>query len=66
MRKYNLKRNKAYYEGKVIGIDVCICELNEIIINNLYRADNTRLYILKDKLENLRSEAVKNYKEIKV
>lgn len=64
MRKYNLKRCKAYYEGKVCALNECILELDRIATTKFGLPENTALYYLRDRLYDMRIGEIDKYNEI--
>ena len=64
MRKYNLKRDKAYYEGKVCGLNECIVALDQLATTKFGATENIALYCLRDQLYDMRMDEIIKYMNI--
>ena len=64
MRKYNLKRDKAYYEGKVCALNECIMALDQIATTKFGPKENIALYYLRDRLYDMRMDEIIKYNKI--
>ena len=64
MRKYNLKRDKAYYEGKVCALNECIIVLDQLATTKFRPNENIALYCLRDKLYDMRMDEIVKYNNI--
>lgn len=68
MRKYNLKREAAWYQGEVMAYGECLIYIDDLIgryAGNSTTAD-TVLLLLKDKLSRAQYSALQDYNNIKV
>lgn len=65
MRKYLLKRDKAYYEGKVCALNECILTLDQLVTTKFGPKENIALYYLRDQLYNMRLDEIIKYNKIK-
>ena len=64
MRQYLLKRDKAYYEGKVCALNECIIVLDQLATTKFRPNENIALYCLRDKLYGMRMDEIVKYNKI--
>ena len=65
MRNYLLKRDKAYYEGKVCALNEYIIALDQLATTKFRPNENIALYCLRDQLFDMRMDEIINYNKIK-
>lgn len=68
MRKYNLKREAAWYQGEIMAYGQCLIYIDDLIgrYAGSSTIGDTVLLLLKDKVSRDQYSALKQYNEIKV
>lgn len=64
MRKYKIKRDKAYYDGYLRCLENTLSDIDDLIVHTSTYKENIGLWQLRDKLYNDRAEVVKNIRSL--